>query len=190
MVITAAQSGRRSLLPSPASPPNPTSPSSVQKRPTAVRPEGEASINPKKTSRPVKRKPVSRKRPQAPCWKKTRPAACEQSLSNSPPCSTAPPGASEDPETCCPLCGGYFSPEYLPQHASSCQGEEPDVELSFTPPYSPAHSSGGPAHSPALYAEQDLVPCPVCSFRFPSSQIHLHASSCGDPLEPQWSWVD
>ncbi|XP_061105666.1 short transient receptor potential channel 2-like [Conger conger] len=127
-------------------------------------------------------------RPQAPCWKKTRPAACEQSLSNSPPCSTAPPGASEDPETCCPLCGGYFSPEYLPQHASSCQGEEPDVELSFTPPYSPAHSSGGPAHSPALYAEQDLVPCPVCSFRFPSSQIHLHASSCGDPLEPQWSW--
>ncbi|XP_064208886.1 short transient receptor potential channel 2 isoform X2 [Anguilla rostrata] len=205
MVITAAQSGRRGLLPalpSSASPPSPASPSSVQRRTTAVccdrtqdtcteekaSTRNSTGVHHKKAGRQVKRKLDSRKRPQAhtaPCRKKPKTAPCEQSLGISLPCSTAPPGGSEAPETCCPLCGGYFSPEYLPQHASFCQGEEPDQGMSFTPPNSPAHTGG-----PAPRVEQDMVPCPLCSFRFPTSQIQLHASSCGDPLEPEWAWVD
>ncbi|KAJ8402313.1 hypothetical protein AAFF_G00371780 [Aldrovandia affinis] len=191
MVITAAQSGRRSL-PTPSSS---TSPPSLKLHTKAGRPDGardshkggEAGMNisvgtpHKKADRPVKRKPDSKTRPQphsSTCWKRAKP---EASLSSSSPGSTAAHRDLE-PETCCPLCGGYFCSEYLPFHASSCHGEESDVvEISFTPPRSAAPTAG---------AEQDLVPCPLCSFRFPVSQVQQHASSCGDPLEPDWAWVD
>ncbi|KAG5844710.1 hypothetical protein ANANG_G00165420 [Anguilla anguilla] len=196
MVITAAQSGRRSLLPalpSSASPPSPASPSSVQRRTTAVccdrtqdtcteekaSTRNSTSVHHKKAGRQVKRKPDSRKRPTPPPAGRNPKLHPVSSLSASVFPAQQRPWGSEAPETCCPLCGGYFSPEYLPQHASFCQGEEPDLGMSFTPP-----------NSPAPRVEQDMVPCPLCSFRFPASQIQLHASSCGDPLEPEWAWVD
>ncbi|KAJ8342310.1 hypothetical protein SKAU_G00322380 [Synaphobranchus kaupii] len=118
MVISAAQSGRRSLLPalpSSASPPDSASSSSIQRRTKPIRPdraqgtctEGEASsrnpaaVHHKKAGRRVKRKPDSEKSPQAhsaPCWKRPKSAVCEQSLGgSSSPCSTSPPGGPEDP---------------------------------------------------------------------------------------------
>ncbi|KAJ8266714.1 hypothetical protein GJAV_G00133890 [Gymnothorax javanicus] len=209
MVITAAQSGRRSLLPalrSAASPPSSASPSNAH-RPTktvcsdrtknactegSADSSGSDVISNKKTGRQLKRKPDSTKSPKtnrALGRKKPKPVACEQSLCSSPLCSSEPPVALADPETCCPLCGGCFSPEYLPQHASFCQGEEPDVEMIFPRSLNHADTSDS-AFGPLPGVEQVLVPCPLCSFRFPASVIQMHASSCGDPLEPEWSWVD
>ncbi|XP_036380875.1 DNA repair protein XRCC1 isoform X2 [Megalops cyprinoides] len=159
---------------------------------TAAQSGGKADITmepgKKKTSRQMKRKPDSKIRPQAhsaTSWKRVKPSACEQSPIISPPCSSTDYSASGDPETCCPLCGGNFSSDYLPLHASSCEGNESDtslgvVELSFTPP---------PAPDLASSAEEELVPCPLCSFRYPVSRIQQHASSCGDVEEPEWMWA-
>ncbi|XP_030649143.1 transient receptor potential cation channel subfamily C member 2b [Chanos chanos] len=81
-------------------------------------------------------------------------------------------------ETTCPLCG-----DYLPLHASLCEGEESAESLGVietaveVPPTSP----------PAPDADRDdpRIPCPLCSFRFPAADIQLHASACGDPTQPQ-----
>ncbi|KAI1903447.1 hypothetical protein AGOR_G00027290 [Albula goreensis] len=207
MVIAAAQSGR-SLPSSPSSTSSSSSSSSsprLQKLAKAGRPDrvlnrhtgdedgmGVSTENlHKKVSRVVKRKMDSKIRPQpysATCWKKAKPVASEKSVSSSPTSSPAAHGSLDVPETSCPLCGGNFSSEYLPLHASSCQGEDSDlVEMCSTPPFCPDQN---PTPDPSPGSEQDLVPCPICSFKFPVSQIHQHASSCGEPLEPEWTWVD
>ncbi|XP_015196662.1 protein XNDC1N isoform X2 [Lepisosteus oculatus] len=185
MLITAARTNRRSLpLPSPS-----TASSDIQDH----KEEAGAVIPGSPKDRPIrrqKRKPGSRKWPgqargAGPC-KVARPAADEEPASSSS-VKSRPAGSPTDdletgiPETCCPICEGYFSPDYLPLHASSCQGgvppAAPGVMGSFTPPQSPG-------------SEQDMVPCPLCSFRYPLAEIQQHASSCGDPETPSWLWVD
>ncbi|MGH0164516.1 UNVERIFIED_CONTAM: hypothetical protein FKN15_047341 [Acipenser sinensis] len=86
------------------------------------------------------------------------------------------------PESCCPICGDHFSLDYLPVHASSCQGDEfpvpLDVESSYGPPQSPLRSS------------PEKLPCPLCGFQYPLSEIELHASNCGELTYPSGIWID
>ncbi|KAL4608518.1 short transient receptor potential channel 2-like [Arapaima gigas] len=122
--------------------------------------------------------------------KKAKPLASRLSRPNcsSPsrthPCSQSRHLDSGIPETTCPICGGYFASEYLPLHASSCQGEvewPASVETDFTPPHSPSSvSHPRPPHSPT----DDLVPCPLCSYRFPLSSVQQHASSLQSVQNP------
>uniref|UniRef100_A0A8C7UA62 Xrcc1 N-terminal domain containing 1 n=1 Tax=Oncorhynchus mykiss TaxID=8022 RepID=A0A8C7UA62_ONCMY len=79
----------------------------------------------------------------------------------------------------------FFTAEYLPLHAASCQ----QVETRKLP--------GGivtpvPHPFPLSLAslEESMVPCPLCSFTFPLSLIQMHASTCGDPVDPHVIWVD
>ncbi|MCI4386508.1 hypothetical protein PGIGA_G00063330 [Pangasianodon gigas] len=93
------------------------------------------------------------------------------------------PDYPEPPETVCPICGVSFSPDYLPLHASSCldsgsvefssvMEREPGSYFSFHPPSDPS-------------TDEFMVPCPLCSIRFPIDCIQQHASSCGDTV-----WLD
>ncbi|CAB1316351.1 unnamed protein product [Coregonus sp. 'balchen'] len=92
---------------------------------------------------------------------------------------------TSDLETTCPICGVFFTAEYLPLHAASCQRAEtrklPGGIVTPVPCPFP-----GPPASP----EESMVPCPLCSFRFPLSHIQMHASTCGDPVDPHVIWVD
>ncbi|XP_048840139.1 short transient receptor potential channel 2 [Brienomyrus brachyistius] len=147
------------------------------------------------TRRHLERKSVTKKRPAhshaPPSTKKGRAAArtgsvpAGSSASGTLACPQTECGDSESPETICPLCGGYFTSEYLPMHASSCQGEE-EWPLTQVTMATSTTSSPSPSFSPQV----DLVPCPLCSFRFPPGQIQQHASSCSDPDQPQWEWLD
>lgn len=76
-----------------------------------------------------------------------------------------------------------FSPDDLPLHASSCldsglvevssvMEREPVSSFYFSPPSGPSR-------------DEHMVPCPLCSFRFPIDCIQQHASTCGDAV-----WVD
>ncbi|KAM9451515.1 protein XNDC1N isoform 1-T1 [Clarias gariepinus] len=84
----------------------------------------------------------------------------------------------EPPETVCPLCGVSFSPDYLPLHASSCLDSNSNLFMEREPGLS-SSSSFQPS------TDELMVPCPLCSFRFPIDSIQQHASTCGDTL-----WVD
>uniref|UniRef100_A0A3B4DZX8 Transient receptor potential cation channel subfamily C member 2b n=1 Tax=Pygocentrus nattereri TaxID=42514 RepID=A0A3B4DZX8_PYGNA len=75
-----------------------------------------------------------------------------------------------------------FSPLYLPFHASSCLdsgsvGLLSDTETEIMP-FSPS--------PPPFSTSRDelMVPCPLCSFRFPIDCIEQHASTCGDTVWP------
>ncbi|RXN07284.1 short transient receptor potential channel 2-like protein [Labeo rohita] len=76
-----------------------------------------------------------------------------------------------------------FSPDYLPFHASTCldsdsvdlMGLREETEV-MSSPHSSVFGSGTDEH---------MVPCPLCSFRFPPDRIQQHASTCGDTPE-QW----
>ncbi|KAL0162449.1 hypothetical protein M9458_041845, partial [Cirrhinus mrigala] len=71
-----------------------------------------------------------------------------------------------------------FSPDYLPFHASTCldsdsaelMGLREETEV-MSSPHSSVYGSG---------ADEPMVPCPLCSFRFPPDRIQQHASTCGD----------
>ncbi|MCJ8740735.1 hypothetical protein PDJAM_G00062540 [Pangasius djambal] len=93
------------------------------------------------------------------------------------------PDYPEPPETVCPICGVSFSPDCLPLHASSCldsgssefssvMEREPGSYFSFHPPSGPS-------------TDELMVPCPLCSIRFPIDCIQQHASTCGDTV-----WLD
>ncbi|XP_037401998.1 short transient receptor potential channel 2-like [Pygocentrus nattereri] len=93
------------------------------------------------------------------------------------------PDHPEPFESGCPICGVSFSPLYLPFHASSCLdsgsvGLLSDTETEIMP-FSPS--------PPPFSTSRDelMVPCPLCSFRFPIDCIEQHASTCGDTV-----WVD
>uniref|UniRef100_A0A3B3T0B8 Xrcc1 N-terminal domain containing 1 n=1 Tax=Paramormyrops kingsleyae TaxID=1676925 RepID=A0A3B3T0B8_9TELE len=190
MVVTATASSKH-LLPKPQAHPQ-SQTSDVDQSSCG---DNVPKTSEKQTRRHLERKSVTKKRPAhthaPPSTKKGRAAArtgsvpAGSSASGTPACSQTECGEGEAPETTCPLCGGYFTSEYLPMHASSCQGEEEwpltqgTMATSTTPPPSPSFSP-----------QVDLVPCPLCSFRFPPGQIQQHASSCGDPDQPQWEWLD
>ncbi|KAM9319725.1 protein XNDC1N [Gastrophryne carolinensis] len=68
----------------------------------------------------------------------------------------------------------YFPVDQLPGHASSC-GETDAIVVSSSDDDSSVGSWLGPA-APA----ESWVSCPLCSFRFPSSEVARHASTCGE----------
>ncbi|CDQ73876.1 unnamed protein product [Oncorhynchus mykiss] len=115
-----------------------------------------------------------------------RPIATLQHTATAPhPHSSPEPQDTGDLETTCPICGVFFTAEYLPLHAASCQ----QVETRKLP--------GGivtpvPHPFPLSLAslKESMVPCPLCSFTFPLSLIQMHASTCGDPVDPHVIWVD
>ncbi|XP_034149348.1 DNA repair protein XRCC1-like [Esox lucius] len=86
---------------------------------------------------------------------------------------------SGDLETICPICGVFFTSEYLPFHTSSCQAGDTKILPGGI-------GTPGPASSP----KESMLPCPICSFRFPLSDIEMHASTCGDAVDPRVIWVD
>ncbi|KAK6317079.1 hypothetical protein J4Q44_G00124790 [Coregonus suidteri] len=115
-----------------------------------------------------------------------RPIAMLQHTATAPhPHPSPEPQDTSDLETTCPICGVFFTAEYLPLHAASCQRAEtrklPGGIVTPVPCPFP-----GPPASP----EESMVPCPLCSFRFPLSHIQMHASTCGDPVDPHVIWVD
>lgn len=80
-----------------------------------------------------------------------------------------------------------FSPDYLPFHASTCLDSD-SAELMgvreaevMSSQYSSVFGSGTDEH---------MVPCPLCSFRFPPDRIQQHASTCGDTVEPGTVWLN
>eukprot|EP00063_Salmo_salar_P077661 XP_014052496.1 PREDICTED: short transient receptor potential channel 2-like [Salmo salar] len=142
------------------------------------------------SQRHQKRKPNSKSRQNqlngTTCSKQGKPAVGKRPIATLQHTATAPhPQDTGDLETTCPICGVFFTAEYLPLHAASCQRLEtrklPGGIVTPVPrpfPVSPA--------SP----EESMVPCPLCSFRFPLSHIQMHASTCGDPVDPHVIWVD
>ncbi|XP_014052496.2 LOW QUALITY PROTEIN: short transient receptor potential channel 2 [Salmo salar] len=142
------------------------------------------------SQRHQKRKPNSKSRQNqlngTTCSKQGKPAVGKRPIATLQHTATAPhPQDTGDLETTCPICGVFFTAEYLPLHAASCQrfGDQEAPGGIVTPvprpfPVSPA--------SP----EESMVPCPLCSFRFPLSHIQMHASTCGDPVDPHVIWVD
>ncbi|XP_040195805.1 putative short transient receptor potential channel 2-like protein [Rana temporaria] len=87
------------------------------------------------------------------------------------PTQLPPPGTS-----CCPICAGYFPADALPVHASSC-GEV------YQPP-SIVLSSSDDDSLDGFQVIRDVpeswVTCPLCAFRFLSTEIEQHASMCGE----------
>ncbi|XP_029556503.1 protein XNDC1N [Salmo trutta] len=142
------------------------------------------------SQRHLKRKPNSKSRQNqlngTTSSKQGKPAVSKRPIATLQHTATAPhPQDTGDLETTCPICGVFFTAEYLPLHAASCQRLEtrklPGGIVTPVPrpfPVSPA--------SP----EESMVPCPLCSFRFPLSHIQMHASTCGDPVDPHVIWVD
>ncbi|XP_065143276.1 protein XNDC1N isoform X2 [Paramisgurnus dabryanus] len=123
---------------------------------------------------------------------KTEKRACkpnERPVDTQEPASPAPQISTDlvSPETMCPLCGVSFSPDYLPLHASTCMESDPAevLEVMETGAMSsrqlPVFGSG---------ADELMVPCPLCSIRFPPDRIQQHASTCGDTVEPSIVWLD
>ncbi|XP_075448936.1 protein XNDC1N isoform X1 [Ascaphus truei] len=91
----------------------------------------------------------------------------------------------------CPICGGYFRVDYLPSHASTC-GEDP-LPHSLLVSSTDEDSSSDDLHISLVHPEQAVLwlPCPLCGFRFRSTEIERHASTCGEqaaPPVPDFSW--
>ncbi|XP_064879747.1 histone H3.v1 isoform X3 [Oncorhynchus nerka] len=148
------------------------------------------------SQRQLKRKPNSKSRQNqlngTTSSKHGKPAVCKRPIATLQHTATVPhPHPSPEPqdtgdlETTCPICGVFFTEEYLPLHAASCQqvatrklpgGIVTPVPRPF--PVSPAS------------LEESMVPCPLCSFKFSLSHIQMHASTCGDPVDPHVIWVD
>nr|XP_029526798.1 DNA repair protein XRCC1-like isoform X1 [Oncorhynchus nerka] len=148
------------------------------------------------SQRQLKRKPNSKSRQNqlngTTSSKHGKPAVCKRPIATLQHTATVPhPHPSPEPqdtgdlETTCPICGVFFTAEYLPLHAASCQqvatrklpgGIVTPVPRPF--PVSPAS------------LEESMVPCPLCSFKFSLSHIQMHASTCGDPVDPHVIWVD
>ncbi|KTG40385.1 hypothetical protein cypCar_00023167 [Cyprinus carpio] len=119
--------------------------------------------------------------------KRSRPTASTHEPSSTSPHRSAHQAPQGSPETRCPLCGECFSPDYLPLHASTCLDSD-SAELMgvretevMSSQYTSAFDSG---------ADEHLVSCPLCSFRFPPDCIQQHASTCGDTVEPDTVWLN
>ncbi|OCT96246.1 hypothetical protein XELAEV_18013921mg [Xenopus laevis] len=89
--------------------------------------------------------------------------------------------AAEKQHDCsnCPICGGYFQLHYLPFHAATC-GEEPPARVITVS--SSDDSSDDDVNKNFIVPEQpdSRVSCPICGFYFPSSEIQIHANTCGE----------
>ncbi|KAM4796779.1 protein XNDC1N [Rhinophrynus dorsalis] len=79
----------------------------------------------------------------------------------------------------CPICGGYFRLDYLPTHASTC-GEDALPHVVYLS--SSDDSSSDDTSMDLIIPELTMswVSCPLCSSRFPSTEIERHASTCGE----------
>lgn len=81
-----------------------------------------------------------------------------------------------------------FSPAYLPLHASTCMDSDSaefsgvvETAVVTSQRSSPVFGSG---------TDEVMVPCPLCSVRFPPDRIQRHASTCGDTAESSVVWLD
>lgn len=209
-MVIAARSNRRSLSTSPSSSTLSTTPQRDNSLNTSPESSGlgtssEEARTPKENKRKSKARQclvnrgtaLKRSRPTAsPTHEtistnstkglRTENRACRLSQSPADMCeppSPAPQSSTDliSPETMCPLCGVSFSPDYLPLHASTCMDSDPAefsgvMEMAFVTSQrsSPVFGSG---------TDEPMVPCPLCSIRFPPDCIQQHASTCGDTAE-------
>ncbi|XP_077089596.1 protein XNDC1N [Siphateles boraxobius] len=187
-MVIAAHSNRRSLSTSPCSTTSSTTP---QRGDNTKTPPGEVRTSTDQTRTPQEQRRKSKARQSltnsGTPLKRPRPAA-----STHEPTSTSASGHSQSPQdtllsspdTRCPLCGESFSPDYLPFHASTCldcdQAEL--IEVRETEVMISQHSGSG--------TDEHMVPCPLCSIRFPPDRIQQHASTCGDTLESSTVWLN
>uniref|UniRef100_A0A8C2F773 Zgc:110224 n=1 Tax=Cyprinus carpio TaxID=7962 RepID=A0A8C2F773_CYPCA len=182
-MVKAAHSNRRSLSTSPCSTTSSTTP---PREDNGVKsPPGGFRTSSDKLKAPQEQRKKSKARQSlinsgAP-RKRSRPTASTHEPSSTSPHRSAHQAPQGSPETRCPLCGECFSPDYLPLHASTCLDAD-SAELMgvretevMSSQYSSAFDSG---------ADEHLVSCPLCSFRFPPDCIQQHASTCGDTVEP------
>uniref|UniRef100_A0A671NAI2 Zgc:110224 n=1 Tax=Sinocyclocheilus anshuiensis TaxID=1608454 RepID=A0A671NAI2_9TELE len=188
-MVKAAHSNRRSLSTSPCSTTSSTTPPSeddVKSPPgNGFRTSGDQLKAPQEQRKKSKtwQSLINSGAPR----KRSRPSASTHEPSSMSPHRSAHQAPQGSPETRCPLCGESFSPDYLPFHASACLDSdsaelmgvrETDVMSSL---YSSAFGSG---------ADEHMVSCPLCSFRFPPDRIRQHASTCGDTVEPGTVWLN
>ncbi|XP_050948179.1 short transient receptor potential channel 2 [Labeo rohita] len=188
-MVKAAHSNRRSLSTSPSSSTSSTTP---QREDNVKTPPGgfRTSSDQKKT--PQEQRKTSKARQSlinsGPSRKRSRPTTFTHEPSSTSPHRSAHQAPQDSPETRCPLCGESFSPDYLPFHASTCldsdsvdlMGLREETEV-MSSPHSSVFGSGTDEH---------MVPCPLCSFRFPPDRIQQHASTCGDTVEPSTVWLN
>lgn len=213
-MVIAARSNRRSLSTSPNSSTSSTTPQRDNSISTVESSRVSTSTEEVRTPEEHKRKSkarqclvnnstaLKRSRPTASTHKtissssargvRTEKRACkpnERPVDTQEPASPAPQISTDlvSPETMCPLCGVSFSPDYLPLHASTCMDSDPAevLEVMETGAMSsrqlPVFGSG---------ADELMVPCPLCSIRFPPDRIQQHASTCGDTVESSIVWLD
>lgn len=197
-MVIAAHSNRRSLSTSPCSTTSSTTPQRGDNRKT---PPGEFRTSSDQMRTPQEQRSKSKARQSlinsGTPLKRSRPAA-----STHEPTSTSPPSQSlqdteefshqasqSSPETRCPLCGESFSPDYLPFHASTCLDCDHAELMGVreTEVMSSLHSGSSVFGSGT---DEHMVPCPLCSLRFPPDRIQQHASTCGDILEPSTVWLN
>ncbi|KAK7143736.1 hypothetical protein R3I93_014786 [Phoxinus phoxinus] len=200
-MVIAAHSNRRSLSTSPCSTTSSTTP---QRGDNTKTPPGEFRTSCDQTTTPQEQRRKSKARQSlinsGTPLKRPRPAAsAHEPTSTSPPKSVSrhspSPQDTQDsvhqssPETRCPLCGESFSPDYLPFHASTCldcdQAEL--IEVRETEVMISQHRGSSVFGSGT---DEHMVPCPLCSIRFPPDRIQQHASTCGDTLEPSTVWLN
>uniref|UniRef100_A0A673H440 Short transient receptor potential channel 2-like n=2 Tax=Sinocyclocheilus rhinocerous TaxID=307959 RepID=A0A673H440_9TELE len=181
-MVKAAHSNRRSLSTSPCSTTSSTTPpreDNVKSPPGGFRTSGDQLKAPQEQRKKSKARQslINSGAPR----KRSRPTASTHEPSSTSPHRSAHQAPQGSPETRCPLCGESFSPDYLPFHASTCLDSdsaelmgvrETEVMSSL---YSSAFGSG---------ADEHMVSCPLCSFRFPPDRIQQHASTYGDTVEP------
>ncbi|XP_043076610.1 short transient receptor potential channel 2-like [Puntigrus tetrazona] len=188
-MVKAAHSNRRSSSTSPSSSTSSTTP---PREDNVKSPTGGFRTS---SERPLKAPRVQRKKSKArqslinsgAPQKRSRPTASTHEPNSISPHSSVHQAPQGSPETRCPLCGESFSPDYLPFHASTCL-ESDSAELMgvretevMSSQYSSVFGSG---------ADEHMVPCPLCSFRFPPDRIQRHASTCGDAVEPGTVWLN
>ncbi|KAA0720236.1 Short transient receptor potential channel 2 [Triplophysa tibetana] len=113
-----------------------------------------------------------------------RSSPCSQSPADMWGRASSSPQTSSDlisPETMCPLCGVSFSLAYLPLHASTCMDSDPAEFSGVLETAVVTSQSSSPVFGAGT--DESMVPCPLCSVRFPPDCIQQHASTCGDTAE-------
>ncbi|KAI7796368.1 short transient receptor potential channel 2 [Triplophysa rosa] len=209
-MVIAARSNRQSVSTSPSSSTSSTTP----QRDNSMNPSPESSGRRPTEERKRKAKARQCLINRGTALKRTRPAAsptlktiatsstkglrtekrsssCSQSPADMWERASSSPQTSTDlisPETMCPLCGVSFSLAYLPLHASTCMDSDPaefsgamETAVVTSQSSSPVFGSG---------TDESMVPCPLCSVRFPPDRIQQHASTCGDTAESSVVWLD
>ncbi|XP_058613996.1 DNA repair protein XRCC1 isoform X1 [Onychostoma macrolepis] len=183
-MVKAAHSNRRSLSTSPCSTTSSTTPPREDKLKT---PPGGLSTSSDQINTPQEQRKKSKARQSlinsgAP-RKRSRPTESTHKPSTTSPHRSAHQAPQGSPETRCPLCGESFSPDYLAFHASTCLDSDSAELMGVreTEVMSSQYSSG---------ADEHMVSCPLCSFRFPPDRIQQHASTCGDTVDPGTVWLN